>query len=102
MSRVALPRLQEPRPVPAQSVATDARAPAVAFAESAGNRLADIDFASLQTREISHGLQRVPVGWRVIDATVNVPELVRLSWDQLRLTLQHTGPAATRVTLWVW
>ncbi len=88
--------------MPAESVGADARAPAVAFAESAGNRLADIDFASLQTRALDHGLQRVPIGWRVIDATVNAPELVRLSWDQRRLTIQHTGPTATRVTLWVW
>lgn len=72
------------------------------FAETAGIGIVGIDFASLQIVDIEHGLQRVPIGWRVIDAIINAPELVRLEWSDKRLKLQHTGPAATRVTLWVW
>lgn len=55
--------------------------------------------AAAQVR-VPHRLGRTPAGWLVTDATVGVPAIYRVSWDDVAIVFQST--TAATVNLWVW
>lgn len=104
MARIpALPRLQEVRPVVAETMPVDSRAASVGFPQTAGRSVEVPDTASGNDAVLEHRLGRQPKGWYVIDLTGGLSTFYRVSWDDKRITLRNNGLVTVRgAVIWVW
>lgn len=49
---------------------------------------------------VAHGLQRLPEGWRIVDATGNPPRVYRHAWDVWTLELVSENECSVKVEVW--
>jgi hypothetical protein len=82
-----------------QDSVTQALRPVLQFEEHAGQRIDDLTLTATPL-QISHGLGRCPIGWRVVDKT-SAGDPYRTAWDERTITLRvASGTLGCDVYIW--